>query len=246
MSRNIKHEPADESGKTFQRSTRYIGGIKENFHIAEADNTAGLIKLPEVNLPSDLSFYNCLKMRRSIRDYTGEPVTEIELSQVLRAAQGVSITRGDRHLCTAPSAGALYPVDTYIALFDVDGIPKGLAKYIADNHALQWVYRTDEDLRAGFYDACLQQGMVLNSSVLVIWIADFNRCVWRYGQRAYRYVYLDAGHMAQNLLLACAGLGLGACPIGAYFDDRIDNLCGLDDETRTVIYCATIGKITDK
>jgi len=246
MDQNIKDGNLSEFGKIFQRGTRYIGGINENFDIRDMDKTAGITKLPESDIVRDISVYKCLKERRSVRGYSGARICAADLSWVLWAAQGISDVRGDRCFRTSPSAGALYPVDTYVAVFDVEGIDRGVAKYIDDQHVLQWRYRTDCDLRAKFYDACLQQDMILNSAVMFIWVADFNRCVWRYSQRAYRYVYLEAGHIAQNLFLAVAGLGFGACAVGAYFDDQMDTLCGLDGDCRTVIYCATAGKISEK
>jgi len=157
-----------------------------------------------------MSLTQALATRRSVREYSSRQLTQAQLGQLLWAAQGE--TSSD-HKRTAPSAGALYPLELYVVL------PSGLFHYQPRAHALE--RRTATDLRRAITRAAYGQDAVAGAAAIFIVAADFQRTARKYGsERAPRYVHLEAGHAAQNLLLQAVALGLGAVPIGAFDDEQ--------------------------
>jgi SagB-type dehydrogenase family enzyme len=140
-----------------------------------------------------------------------------------------------------PSAGARHALECYLLVNRVEGLQPGLYRFLALEHALVAV-----DLGPGIADAvaraCLDQQMVVRCAVTFIWVAVAERMTWRYGQRGYRYMHLDAGHVCQNLYLAAESIGGGVCAIAAFSDEDMSPLLGLDGEEQFVIYLATLGK----
>jgi SagB-type dehydrogenase family enzyme len=209
-------------------------------------------RAPRVGLPAPDStggdgLWALLNSRRSVRAYDGTPLSMAELSQLLWAAGGASrkadgTTRqaGPTVLRTAPSAGALYPIETYVAVHAVEGMPQGLYHYQVREHALAQLATGDQRLAVAA--AALDQGMAADADLVLMWSAVFGRTTWKYRQRGYRYVYLDAGHIAQNAALAAVALGLGSCQIAALYDDGANALLGLDGETESVIYMTAVGR----
>jgi SagB-type dehydrogenase family enzyme len=181
-----------------------------------------------------------VRARRSVRNYTGKPVTAAELSQLLWATQGVTTGSGSRGLRAAPSAGALYPVETYAVIHAVDDFEPGVYHYDVEQHQLEQIKLGD--FRAAMQKAAMDQDIAARAGVVFTWSAVFNRCKFDYGQRAYRYIYLDAGHIAQNLALASVALGLASCPIAAFYDDELNAIVGLDGEEESVIYMTVVGR----
>jgi len=178
-----------------------------------------------------------LQKRRSVRHFKYEPMTKSELSQLLWAAQGITVPWGAR---TAPSAGALYPVETYIVANSVTDVEPGIYHYAVDRHEL-------DQLRVGDFrilvaQAALDQEMAYHANVVFIWTAVFERSRWKYKQRAYRYIYLDAGHIAQNVALAAVASDLGSCQIAALYDDEVNALIGVDGVEESVVYMTVVGK----
>jgi SagB-type dehydrogenase family enzyme len=166
-------------------------------------------------------------------------VSIVELSYLLWAAGGIQRVERGFEFRTAPSAGALYPVETYLIVDGVEGLAAGLYHYSVKGHAL-------EEIRTGQFghdltQAALGQKMCLEAAAVFIWTAIFDRSKWKYEQRAYRYVYLDAGHIAENLALAATGIGLGTCQIGALFDDEVNRIVGVDGTEESVIYMSVVG-----
>lgn len=164
------------------------------------------------------SLADVLAARRSLREFSGDPLTEDEVGHLCWAAQGVSSPDGLR---TAPSAGALYPLTLSVAL------PDGLHRYVPDGHALRTV--AARDLRAALAEAALGQDWVGTAPAVFAISGDISRTASKYGDRAERYVHLEAGHAAENLLLRAVSLGLGATPVGAFDDDRVRRLLVLPD-----------------
>jgi SagB-type dehydrogenase family enzyme len=186
-----------------------------------------------------VSLHEALRKRRSIRRYTPRPLTIDQLSYLLWATAGIQRSEGDFHFRPAPSAGALYPIETYIVVNNVEGLTKGIYHYATRPHAL-------EELKSGDFArdivrATMGQRMHADAPVTFIWTAIFQRSKFRYHERAYRYIHLDAGHIAQNLALAAVGLGLGSCQVGAYFDDEVNGLIGVDGTEESVIYMSVVG-----
>jgi SagB-type dehydrogenase family enzyme len=181
-----------------------------------------------------------LETRRSVRRFQEAPLREAELSQLLWAAQGVTQERRNVSFRTAPSAGALYPVETYLAVHHVTDVEPGIYHYAVEDHALEQLKRGDFRQQAA--QAALDQAMAGRANVLFIWTAVFPRSKWKYKQRAYRYVYLDAGHIAQNLALGAVALGLGSCQIAALYDEEANALLGVDGEQESTIYMTVVGR----
>jgi SagB-type dehydrogenase family enzyme len=194
---------------------------------------------PARQLPG-AALWDCLRRRRSVRDFSPEPLSQESLSLLLWAAQGIS-QRGFMDLRTAPSAGALYPVETYVCAVRVEGLKPGIYHWELPVERLALV-AAREDAAAAACAACLEQEMVMAAAATFVWSAVWARSAQKYGDRALRYAYLDAGHLAQNLHLAATGLGLGACMVGAFLDDAMNALIGVDGQEEAVIYAACVGK----
>jgi len=186
-----------------------------------------------------LSLEAAIEFRRSHREYASGPLSPDELSRLLHAAQGITDPRGFR---AAPSAGALYPIETYIVVHDVAGLEPGLYHYAVADHALEQLQIAD--LRAAMVAAGIGQEMLGKASVCFVLTAIFQRTRWKYRERAYRYVLLEAGHIGQNVYLTATSMGLGACAVGAFLDDRLNELLGVDGREEATIYLLAVGKRT--
>ena len=187
--------------------------------------------------PISRSLTTVLDERRSRRDYTGEPISLEELSALLHAAQG--ITEPSYPKRAAPSAGALYPLEVYVFVHRVVELAPGIYHYDVLDHALEEL--TPGDVRGPITRACLDQEHAHTASVVVVLSGVFARTEWKYQGRAYRYILMEAGHVGQNIYLAATGLGLGACAIGAFYDDMLDDMLGLDGEEEASLYVLTVG-----
>jgi SagB-type dehydrogenase family enzyme len=189
------------------------GGVDHAPELVELSVTP----LPVPRLEGPLSLEEALRGRRSVRAFTDTALTLDEIGQLLWAAQGITDPRGYR---TAPSAGALYPLEVYAVT------PEGVFHYEPVNHAL--VSLSGEDVRGSLAAAALGQQPILDSPLILTITAVFERTEVKYGsERGPRYVYLEAGHAAQNVLLEAVALGLGAVPIGAFDDAEVMQVLGL-------------------
>ncbi len=201
---------------------------------------ASRIKLVIEDFPETANFFQILAERRSKRNYRKLGLTKEEISLLCYAIQGVTAIAGSYLLRTAPSAGALYPIETYIAVNFSPNIAPGLYHLNIKEFSL-------EKLAEGYFgevlkEIALGQSFLATAGVVFIWSAVLRRTLSKYGERGLRYVFLDCGHICQNLLLASTALGLKACPVGAFFDEDLNDLLHLDGEEETVIYLATVGK----
>ena len=183
--------------------------------------SANIITLPTANVASEVSVEDALLKRRSIRRYADEPLNVNEVSQLLWAAQGVTNSRGFR---TSPSAGALYPLETYVVIGNVSQLPSGVYKYKPNRHGLVKMVKGDK--RAALSRAALGQGAINNAPVTVIFFAVYRRTTSKYGQRGIRYVFMETGHAAQNICLQAVSLGLGTVTIGAFHDEKVKEIVG--------------------
>jgi len=190
------------------------------------------------------SLWKALAGRRSRRDFTGEPISLEALSRLIFAAQGATARAGQAILRTAPSAGALYPVETYVLANAVQDVRPGLYHYNIQKTVLETVRLGA--LGRELSNAALGQGMCGRSSATFIFTAAPDRCKWKYAQRAYRYIYMDAGHICANLYLAAQDLTLGCCAMGAFYDDEVNALVGVDGQSETAVYLAAVGPVKDK
>lgn len=197
---------------------------------------ANIIELPEPRYDSDVSIEQSLLERRSIRSYTGEPVTLQELSQLLWAAQGITDVRGFR---TAPSAGALYPLEVYVVAGNVQNLAPGVYRYEPDEHELAQLM--DGDKRNELADAALAQAWVKEGALVIVFTAVYERTTIKYGERGIRYVHMESGHAAQNLCLQATALGLGVVTVGAFSDEQVAKLLNFPDGEQP-LYIIPVGR----
>lgn len=199
---------ADEAGPTITRTA--------DASAAAGEDAVQVLELPAPRLASEVSLEEALAARRSVREFTDEPLTLEDLSQLLWAAQGLTASWGGR---TAPSAGALYPLEVYLVA------PDGLSHYLPGGHQLEVL--AEDDRRAALARAALGQEVIARAPVVLVIAGVYGRTARKYGDRAERYVQLEAGHAAQNVLLQAVALGLGAVPVGAFEDRAVQEALGL-------------------
>ncbi|MBT9317217.1 SagB/ThcOx family dehydrogenase [Leptothoe spongobia] len=205
-----------------------------------------IIELPSVELsdPSSittLDLATTITQRRSRRRYNTQSRLSLkQLSQLLFLAQG--ITWDEREFRTVPSSGALYPLEIYPVVHRVDGLEPGLYHHAVEKHQLELVKAGD--LRQPLIKAGLNQDFLGEAQVCFVVSGIFQRTRWKYHERTYRYVLMEAGHLGQNLYLAATALGLGVCGIGAFFDDPLNELLGIDGEDEAALYLVTVGEVT--
>jgi SagB-type dehydrogenase family enzyme len=194
------------------------------------------IKLPEPDHANETSVEAALLRRRSIRTYSGDDVTLEEVSQLLWAAQGITAPWGGR---TAPSAGALYPLELYLVVGDVKGMDKGVYTYRPKEHELKKV--ADGDVRAELAEAALGQECVKEAAIDLIFTAVYERTTAKYGERGMRYVHIEVGHAAQNVYLQADSLDLGTVVVGAFMDREVKRIvhAGAQEEP---LYIMPVGR----
>jgi len=238
---------AEGMGDRYQQRTKYHRARMER-------DDAGWVAIPETykeyprarqtELPppaakSAALLDDVFRRRRSIRRFSRQPVDLDQISYLLWASTGTQRKQGGYEFRTTPSAGALYPIETYLVANNVEGLDRGVYHYSVRKHLLEQIRAGDHasDIAA----AALGQGMCAEAAVVFVWTGVFGRSKWKYGQRAYRYVYLDAGHIGHALALAAVGLGLGSCQVGALYDDDVNRLLGVDGVEESVVYMSVVG-----
>ena len=212
------------------------GALMGSAPLVAAAQSSSSIPLPEPRLDSDHSIESTLRKRRTIRDIAEVPITLANLGQLLWAAQGITSPQGLR---TAPSAGALYPLEIYVLVGNVEGMAPGLYRYQPRQHRL--VLRHDGDLRAELAQVAVNQSWVARNAAVIAFCAVFSRTTKKYGSRGERYVFIEVGHAAQNVLLQAQSLGLAAGVVGAFKDRVLDTLLKLPRGERA-LYLVPVGK----
>lgn len=203
-----------------------------------AEDNARII-LPEPRYDSDISVEEALLKRRSVRNYTGGALTMQEVSQLLWAVQGITDPSGKR---TAPSAGALYPLEVYLVVGSVEDMDKGVYQYKPHQHELVKVL--DGEQREALARAALDQPSVKQGAVDIIITAVYERTTKKYSDRGIRYVHMEAGHAAQNVYLQAVAMNLGTVVIGAFYDNQVKEILNLPDDAEP-LYIMPVGKIRD-
>lgn len=178
--------------------------------------------------------------RRSIRKYSSEIMKLEDISFLLWASQGVTAKAGKHFFRSVPSAGALYPYETYIVLKGIEDVQDGIYHFNVDSFSL-------EQLEVGDYskqlsNASLNQKFMIEAPVTFLWTGVLSRCMGKYGERALRYILIELGHVCQNILLGAEALGCGGCPVAAFFDDEINELLNVDGKDELVLYAASAGR----
>lgn len=238
---------SDGIGDKFHRETKYHPDKMSGGGLDWASKPAlykEYLGRPRIDLPrpapaKGMSLDEALRTRTSIREYSNEPLALADLSYLLWACAGIQRSEHGHEFRTAPSAGALYPIETYVVANNVRDLGPGLYHYAIKGHQLEEL--RPGDLRLLTARAALGQRMCYDAAAVFIWSAVFQRSRWKYKQRAYRYIYMDAGHVGANLYLAAAALKLGACTVGALFDDELNALLDVDGAEESAIYMAAVG-----
>jgi SagB-type dehydrogenase family enzyme len=195
----------------------------------------GTIALPAPRTDSGVSIERALRERRSVREYRKQAITLPQLSQLLWAAQGITAPGGLR---TAPSAGALYPLEVYVLVGDVDDLAEGVYRYQAENHTLRRL--AGDDRRREMERAALGQDSVGHNAVLLVFASVDARTTGKYGKRGLRYVEIEVGHAAENVMLQAQALGLGAAVVGAFSDEQVAKVLDLPKGERP-LYLMPVG-----
>lgn len=209
----------------------------------EYDPEALLIELPDplgVEI-APVTVHEAVLSRRSLRKYSDAPLSIPELSYLLWCTQGVKKATANVTYRTVPSAGARHCFETYLLINRVEGLEPGLYRYLALEHKLLLI-NTEAGIRDEVVSACVKQTFVGDCAVAFFWTAVTARMTWRYGERGFRYMFLDAGHVCQNLYTAAETVACGVCAVGAYDDEALDRVLGLDGEEQFAIYGAALGK----
>lgn len=241
---------AGQTGDLFLEQTRLQDNIESTTSALEGPKVCGmcepsdsLIFLPK---PSGIQtdpflLLETIEDRRTIRQYSPESLMKWELSLLLHYTQGVSREGEGPYLRNVPSAGALHPFETYIVVNRVEGLNPGIYRYLPLDHALvqEKCHVGDNESIAA---ACRRPDLISGSAVTFIWIAVPDRLLWKFGPRGWRYLFIEAGHLCQNLYLIATALGCGACAIGSYRDDEMNCALGIDGKEQFCIYLASVGK----
>ena len=230
----------------FRQSPQHRGQPEPPLEQATAKD-AIRITLPEKNswkkhVPQT-DVVEAIARRKSRRRYTDTSLTIHELSFLLWATQGLRDPSGRTpHYRTVPSAGARHSFETYLFIQRIQSIPAGLYRYLPFSHELVLLYEHEQIHKQRIASAVFGQNFVAESAVTFVWTTVPQRMEWRYMEAAHRVILLDAGHVCQNLYLACENIGAGTCAIAAYNQEEMDELLGVDGENEFTVYLAPVGK----
>ncbi|MCX5855362.1 MAG: SagB/ThcOx family dehydrogenase [Deltaproteobacteria bacterium] len=199
------------------------------------------VNLPPFGEIGKMDLPSAIGRRESRRSYGPEPLSLEELSFLLWATQGIRQKPDSGHaLRTVPSAGCRHALETYLCVLNVRGLDAGIYRYLPLEHQLLFEF-DEEDLNRKIVRAVLGQSYPAEAAVTFIWTAIPYRMEWRYGLAAHKVIALDAGHVCQNLYLACEAIGAGTCAMAAYDQEEIDRLLRIDGEDEFTIYLASVG-----
>jgi SagB-type dehydrogenase family enzyme len=243
----------ENCGQEFMRRTYYP-------ELSDSPQEGGIIPQPPLELPAPegceliqltaatdlvmpgMELRQAIERRRSLRKYAEKALTLDELTYLLWVSQGVKrVTTRPSTARNVPSAGARHAFETILLVNNVEGLKPGLYRYLAIENQLVRL-EVPENINELITKACLEQSQVETSAVTFLWMAVVERMFWRYVERGYRYLQLDAGHVCQNLALGAEQLDCGICPIAAFNDEELNGVLGLDGVQQFVIYLASLGK----
>lgn len=181
-----------------------------------------------------------IQKRRSLRKYSDKPLTLKDISFLLWASQGITAKAGEHFFRSSPSAGALYPFETYVFVDFIDGLEKGIYHFNVEDFSLELL--EEGEISEKLASACLNQKFIKAAPVTFVWSGVLSRCFGKYGERALRYLLLDIGHVCQNTLTGAEAVGAGGCPIASFFDDELNDLLKLDTSDEMCLYAASFGR----
>lgn len=202
------------------------------------------VKLPELDWEKkyNIKLIEAIRRRESRRQYSKEPLNLEELSFLLWAIQGIRYISGVNAFRNVPSAGCRHALETYLAIFNVEDVNSGIYRYLPLSHEL--IFEKEEDnLNEKIMKGTMGQRFAGSGALTFIWATIPYRMEWRYGLASYKEIALDAGHVGQNLYLACEAIDAGICAIAAYDQEYMDKLLSLDGENEFVVYIAPVGKL---
>ena len=212
-----------------------------------------IIQLPAPQPDSQTSVEKAITMRRSVRDYVESPLSISEISQILWAAQGFTQERKEPPrmwnpkyewqggMRTAPSAGALYPMEIYLLSGNIEGLAKGVYKFIPKNHSLRKMMSGDK--RTDLCNVALKQAAIEKAAAVIVMAGVYERTSYKYGERAERYVHIEVGSIAENVYLQGTTLGIGTVIIGAFQDAEVKSVLQLPEDEHPLVIMP-LGKIT--
>ena len=199
------------------------------------------IKLP-APVKTSMLLETALENRKSDRNFTEREMTIEQLSRLLLSGDGITHKKGGIDMRSAPSGGALYPVEIYLIVSNVDGLDPGLYHYLPVDTSLELIKQ--ESFDSLLHIASFEQKAVGSSPISLILTARFNRSTVKYADRGYRYAYMEAGAICQNIYLQATALGLGTVAVGAFNDDRINDLLATDGINEAVLLIMPVGYLT--
>lgn len=201
---------------------------------------ARVLPLPAPELEGGLPTETAISRRRSTREYGDTPMSQAELSRLLFLTGGINADRWGNARRTAPSSGALYPIEVYAVVHLVEGVAPGVYHYAFREHALEQVW--SGDYRAHVVDQAIAQEFLGECGVVLFLTNILQRMRPKYQDRSYRYGLLEAGHLGENAYLAATSMGLGACGVGAFMDDSINAMLGVDGVEEAAVYMLAAGR----
>lgn len=236
--------------------------LRKKINFRRSDQSSGMVAprlqepfdedAPRVSLPGfrelravlkERDVFEVIAGRRSRRRFNDEFLQIEELAFLLFATQGLrNPEKEPAHFRTVPSAGARHSFETYLFLSRVESLAAGLYRYLPLSHELVLQYPTDNSYRQKLSRAAFGQNFIGEAAAVFVWTTVPYRMEWRYLEAAHRVILLDAGHVCQNLYLACEAIGAGTCAIAAYDQDAIDELLQIDGKDHFTVYLAPVGK----
>ena len=201
-----------------------------------SSNFKEITQLPKPRYDGPVSVEYALLRRRSVRNFKDQPLSLAEISQLLWAAQGMTTPGGYR---TAPSAGALFPLEVYLAAGNINALSAGIYKYKSHDHTLAQVVVADK--RSELSRAALNQGSIARAPAVLLFCAVYDRMTCKYGDRGIRYVDMEIGHAAQNVCLQAIALDLATVVIGAFRDHEVKHIANLTHDEEP-LYFIPIGR----
>jgi SagB-type dehydrogenase family enzyme len=240
----------EKYGDNFQQQSKYERGKLPGGYLNWStkpktykvyENPIDFIELPAPKFDPEVKFWDVVRNRQPRRKFINKSLSLMQLSQLLFGTTGITREYPQFSHRIIPSAGALYPIETYISVNNVEDLKRGIYHYNIREHAIELI--KEGDFRRSVAEGCLGQSIAERSGVNLLWSAMVERTKWKYKQRGYRYVYLDCGHIGQNFYLVAEALGLGACGIGAIYDDELNKILYIDGIKETVIYVGATGNI---
>ncbi len=223
--------------------------IGEKFHFESSLNLDIKFKKPSFlknQSPIKLSvsedeFIKLIKNRRTIREYTNKEISFEIFSKILYSSYGITYRDNLKELRASPSAGARFPIRVYVAVFRVENLKPGL--YIYNEKTNSIVLISEGDFREELYSICLEQEHIKTSSFMLIMVARSLKTTYRYGDRGFRYIYMDSAYISENIYLASTHYGVGTCAIGAFSDKAFNEFLSLDGVSDFVVLANTVGSI---